>query len=178
MIDRPIVILMGGQSKRMGRDKAFVDFQGKTFLEHQIKKLSKYSESIYLSVNKTQYERLKDHYNCILDLVVDKGPIGGIASALDTIQKNVIIVAIDMPNLSDEMMSELFQAAHSTCFQLNGKIAPLPSFWEYKTLDRIQEFINHKEYKLSQIIEQLNFNLILTNSLHRFTNINRPEDLF
>ena len=67
MPNQTIAILMGGESRRMGRDKAFVEWKGKTLLEHLYQELFSYSNNIILSVNHEQYHKLKKHYQCILD---------------------------------------------------------------------------------------------------------------
>ena len=51
----PVVILAGGQAKRMGgKDKALIELQNRTLLSHVLEKISGYASPVGLNINKNQ----------------------------------------------------------------------------------------------------------------------------
>lgn len=90
------VILSGGRSRRMGRDKAGLVLEGQTFLERTMARLNDI-EDIYLSVGR------QDPYgDCpavhIRDDYQECGPMGGIQKALSVCKyENLFVTACDMP---------------------------------------------------------------------------------
>lgn len=90
------VILAGGASRRMGCDKAMLRLEGKTFLERIALQLDDFDEML-LSVDDAE------HYtDCQLPMVVDqfpeRGPIGGLYSALRTCRSDwLFVISCDVP---------------------------------------------------------------------------------
>ena len=51
----PVVILAGGQAKRMGgKDKALIELNNRTLLSHVLEKISGYASPISININKNQ----------------------------------------------------------------------------------------------------------------------------
>jgi molybdenum cofactor guanylyltransferase len=175
------LILMGGQSTRMGSDKAFVQWHGQTLLEKAIDHLSAITEDIYLSVNAEQYAQLHGEYACIQDRYPDKGPLGGILSALEILQEDLIVLAVDMPNLSARSVKDLISAAKDsetiTCCQLKEAIQPFPSYWSVQLLPKLEESVQNNRLRLIKFIVAQQPNLIASNDPELFNNFNRPEDM-
>lgn len=176
------LILMGGQSTRMGSDKAFVQWQGQTLLEKAIDHLSGITEDIYLSVNAEQYARLHNKHACIQDRYPDKGPLGGILSALETLQENLIVLAVDMPNMSAKCVKDLISAAKDsetiTCYQLKESIQPFPSYWSVQLLPKLKQSVQNNHLAMIKFIVAQQPNLIASNVHELFKNFNSPSDLF
>ncbi|GIX42125.1 MAG: hypothetical protein KatS3mg129_1858 [Leptospiraceae bacterium] len=81
------VILMGGYSTRMKKDKAFLKYHNEFWFEVLYKKLKLYFKNIYLSLRKEQYKEnetilklYSKHLIFDLDLYVS-GPLKGIFSS-------------------------------------------------------------------------------------------------
>lgn len=90
-----LCILAGGKSERMGRDKADLYIGDVTFLERISKELSFIDEKM-ISLRKGDTRTLKDYVSVYDD--GDKGPIGGIISALvNTKCDAVLFVPVDLP---------------------------------------------------------------------------------
>lgn len=175
------LILMGGQSSRMGSDKAFVQWHGHTLLEKAIDHLSGITEDIYLSVNAEQNAQLQGEYPCIQDRYPDKGPLGGILSALEILQEDLIVLAVDMPNLNDRSVKDLISAAKDsntiTCYQLKESTQPFPSYWSIQLLPRLEESVQNNHLAMIKFIVEQKPNLIASIDPELFNNFNRPEDL-
>ena len=77
-----LAIIAGGQSRRMGRDKAFVELGGKPLIEHVIQRSADLgqAETIIITNKPAQYAHLG--LPMYRDVLPDKGSLGGIYTAL------------------------------------------------------------------------------------------------
>lgn len=175
------LILIGGQSSRMGTDKALVKWQGKTLLERAINTIAEVTEDIYLSVNTEQFEALRNNYQCILDKHADRGPLGGIYSALEELKTSLIVLAVDMPKLNKETIDALTNQSNAThlitCYQLNDRIQPFPSYWSIRSLQQVESSLKNNHLSVVKLINQLKPNLLSIEGGQAFDNLNSPSDL-
>ena len=96
-------ILCGGKSSRMQSEKGLVLFNEKPFIEHIIEAALPISNEIQLVTNTSHYDYLP--YKKIKDIELDKGPIGGIYSALVySNSDNNLILSCDVPLISTELL--------------------------------------------------------------------------
>ena len=81
----PVVILAGGQAKRMrGKDKALIDLQQRPLLSHVLEKISGYAAPIGLNVNKNKEKYLGFNYPILNDKIEGfLGPLSGQQIHLD-----------------------------------------------------------------------------------------------
>ena len=87
-------VLAGGKSRRMGRDKATLPWAGTTLLEHIIKLLSTVAQPVRV-IGRGEF----------LDRVPDKGPLGGILTALQSSDRDTnLILAVDLPLLKTDFL--------------------------------------------------------------------------
>ncbi|OEK00673.1 hypothetical protein BFP97_03750 [Roseivirga sp. 4D4] len=170
---------MGGQSTRMGNDKAFVQWKGKTLLDHALCNLQEITSDIYLSVNTEQFKALSPQHKCIKDLYPDKGPMGGILSGLETLQKDLLVVAVDMPESSAPMMERLIQNSSKVSAFKNPdqKWEPLPSFWPVSITPVLKGYLMNNELSLSSFLNIHGMAVISDANSSSFRNLNRPADL-
>ena len=75
------VVLAGGKSSRMGQDKALILFNEKPLLLHIANILQEVNSKVYISGKKGAYNSFL--YPQIADVYPEKGPLGGIYSALE-----------------------------------------------------------------------------------------------
>ncbi len=94
------VVLAGGASRRMGRDKAWVELAGRTLIERVCDRLSALCQEIIVVTNTPEpYKKLGVRLTG--DVFPGKGSLGGIYSGLRAAQfDQVIAVACDMPFLN------------------------------------------------------------------------------
>ncbi len=110
-MDKAMVILCGGDSSRMGTDKALLPFKDKTLVEYIIDKFSNHFNKVYLSVNKRgDYAALNLNAIEIPDMLRNAGPIGGILSALSMVkEEKAFFMSIDTPFLDPLVANYLFE---------------------------------------------------------------------
>ena len=102
------IILAGGKSSRMGREKGLVDFRGKPLIQYGIDLLSQYTERILISSSNPDY--LCFGFEMVPDPVAGQGPAAGIAAALKS-SRSVwnIVIACDLPFLQPELIDCLLE---------------------------------------------------------------------
>ena len=96
-----VLVLSGGKSSRMGRDKALLQLDGQTLLERS-KRLGEAlgAQQVLVSRNEPGF---------IQDLVHDAGPMAGIAAALPHCLTDwLLVLPVDMPLLTPAALEPLF----------------------------------------------------------------------
>ena len=97
-------ILAGGKSARMGRDKASLEWQHRTLLEHMFDQLSTAADRVYI-VGRHQ----------LPDQLPGLGPLSGIATALEASQADAnLVVAVDLPLLTKQFLKYLRSRVESS----------------------------------------------------------------
>ena len=132
------LILAGGSSSRMQRDKAALKYRGKTQLERAFELASRHVPRVFVSVRASQVnDPARAQKPLIVDSVAGAGPIVGIRSALAAHpQVAWLVLACDLPFLSDAALSRLLRkrdpAALATAYRSahDGLPEPLCAIWE------------------------------------------------
>jgi molybdopterin-guanine dinucleotide biosynthesis protein A len=132
------LILAGGASKRMQRDKAALKYQGKTQLERAFELASRHVAKLFVSVRADQTsDPTRAHLPMIVDSVAGEGPIVGIRSALAAHPEVAwLVLACDLPFLADAAIEELLRrrdpSALATAYKSahDGLPEPLCAVWE------------------------------------------------
>ena len=103
-----VVLLAGGKSRRMGRDKATLLFHGKPLWQLQIELLQRLEPAeIFVSARTDPAWRPAD-VQFVADDLPSRGPIGGIAASLAQMHTaHLLALAIDMPFMSEQYLKFL-----------------------------------------------------------------------
>ncbi len=187
------VILAGGESKRMGKDKAFLLWNGKTFLRHILEKVSQFSDEIIISANKSEHiykEQIKDIKKPV-KIIKDKnpysGPLNGIVSCFDYISNNnVFIATCDTPDINLEVIKYLFKnlkGFDAVIPVINNKFQPLNTFYKKEAISVGKNLYEKGNKSLFKWVENLNVKYISDKDLKKydpylstFRSINTPEE--
>ncbi|MEL0642026.1 molybdenum cofactor guanylyltransferase [Pseudoalteromonas aliena] len=97
------VVLAGGQSSRMGSDKANLILKNKTLLQNACELLKAAGASNVLISRNVQ--SATSQY--IPDIYPDSGPLGGIYSTLMATEQDILVTAVDMPLLTCNLLSQI-----------------------------------------------------------------------
>jgi molybdenum cofactor guanylyltransferase len=132
------LILAGGASKRMQRDKAALEYQGKTQLTRAFELASRHVSKVFVSLRADQaFDPTRAQLPMIVDLGEGEGPIVGIRSALAAHPEVAwLVLACDLPFLSDAAIEELLRrrdpSALATAYKSahDGLPEPLCAIWE------------------------------------------------
>ena len=128
------LILAGGKSRRMQRDKIFLQNKGTTQYELLLQILQGFCSQVFVSCRSDQMKQFK---NPLTDRFLDMGPLSGILSAFRT-NPNVawLTIASDQFLLNTQTISKLVSGRHAnsiaTCFFNSETQAPEPllTIWE------------------------------------------------
>lgn len=134
------LILAGGASSRMKRDKAALQYQGKTQLDRAFELVGRHVKPVFVSVRASQAsDPTRAHRPLIIDSVAGEGPIVGIRSALALHPEAAwLVVACDLPFLGDAALAHLLAErdpkASATAYRSahDGLPEPLCAVWEPK----------------------------------------------
>lgn len=117
------VILVGGKSSRMGKDKASLRFNDLRLVDQIAKVLTS------SGVRKIITSGIIEGYEGVPDLIPNKGPVGGICSSIIHCQKNsftkAVIIPVDMPLISSEVVNFMIESSDDSEFT-HFEEKPLP----------------------------------------------------
>ena len=115
------VVLAGGKSRRMGRDKARMPFRGRPLLEHMLGLLAQGGATPCLVSGRYA------GYDCIPDMDADGGPIAGILAVAEALPgQRLLFVPVDMPLLDPALIRRLLaEAADAICVRFEDYALPM-----------------------------------------------------
>ena len=141
-------VLAGGQSRRMGRDKATIDFGGATFLETIADTVRPLVASVTLVGRDTPQGRIP----AVPDLRPGCGPLAGIETALArATTPAALVLACDIPLVSRDLVAliiERWRAQPSTIvvpLDAEGRDSPLCGIYPVSALATTSELLDHGE---------------------------------
>src|SRR5690349_5139120 len=109
MKGRRAFVLAGGQSTRMGAEKALVELDGRTLLERALTLAGSVSSDVQIVGSKAKFARYGD---VIEDEFLQHGPLGGIHAALRASKSELnLMLAVDMPFVEVRFLEFLFEEA-------------------------------------------------------------------
>ena len=175
-------ILAGGKSQRMGTDKGLLPLAGKPFVSHICEAVkSIVGENIVIVSSNADYDFLG--YKRIEDLVSDKGPVGGIYTALQYSRAKLnFMLSVDAPLVSAELLLWILENKNDsyemTQVQLDKKTYPLIAIYEQSLVSVFEENLKKEQLRLRQIIEEINQQTLKIPEKWRtqVQNINTPEE--
>jgi molybdenum cofactor guanylyltransferase len=133
------VILAGGQSSRMGRDKATVELGGRTLLARQIALARTVGATEIFISGRSGVEYGTTGVHLVTDRFAHAGPLAGIERALTEMSApHLLVLAVDMPQLTPELVQKLARSCAAdggAVPELGGRIEPLAAFYPRRTHD-------------------------------------------
>lgn len=130
------LVLAGGKSTRMGKDKTVIDYHGKSQLEHTVSLLKDNLLPTFVSV---AVDQKLENFKNIQDKFVDLGAFGGICSAFQQDpNKAWFVLATDLPFVTNDLVKLLLQKRNpkKMATAIKGKskpfVEPLITIYEPK----------------------------------------------
>jgi molybdopterin-guanine dinucleotide biosynthesis protein A len=178
------VILTGGKSSRMGKNKALLPFRGKHLIDQPIEIMSRIFSNVALSVREpADYARyslltIADQYDAI-------GPIGGICSVLKSGYSRIFCVACDMPFLNDALITHLcsFPEFDAVIPVWKAREEVLHAVYSDTLISTFEKAIGSRQYKLTNALSSAKVRYVGQDEVRRFDpsgdsfkNVNTPGD--
>ena len=179
------LVLAGGQSRRMGRDKALLVRDGQSQLSHMVSLLDTVVERVFVSARSDQAnDSERSRFELVVDRYDDMGPIAGILSALEEHpQADWLVVACDLPNIDTSTLQFLLQnqsQQHAfTAFRSSHDGLPEPLCAIYKAgSDKVlREFIDDGLVCPRKVLIRSDTLLLEQPDPRSLDNVNTPDDL-
>lgn len=180
-------VLAGGRSRRMGTDKAFLEFDGRTLLARALDLLQALTPEVRIVGPAAKFAI---YGPVIEDVYAARGPLAGIHAALtsSTTELNLIL-AVDLPLVTDSLLRFLVEQARAsdavvTVPRIAGGYQPLCAVYRRGFAPLAQAALESGKNKIDALFAVTTTRILEESELSRFAfhaamfeNLNTPEDL-
>jgi molybdenum cofactor guanylyltransferase len=190
------IILCGGRSKRMGRDKGIIPFQGKPMIFHVLDSIENVVDDIILVLRDEEQVRnytkilgkRAESLRIYIDQIKDGGPLVGILTGLSNIKSDyALTLPCDSPFIDESFVLNIFELEKDEEFDAivprweNGHIEPIHSMYKKSVLKTISKLLKDEINDVKSLIENLNVRYVdvrvLDETTRSFQNINTLKDI-
>jgi molybdopterin-guanine dinucleotide biosynthesis protein A len=171
-------ILVGGKSRRFGTDKALLRIGDKWMVYALADELKKLFGNVFLI---SDWSDKFDFFNdpVIKDVVPDKGPLGGLYTALlNTSSEYVFLCACDLLLLNKDIISHMLQRLNGQDVLIpihDGKIEPTAAFYSRDCLSHAAKSLNAGSLNIRSFFDRINVEFINFEGVFSYDTI---EDCF
>jgi molybdenum cofactor guanylyltransferase len=179
-------VTAGGQSSRMGRDKAWLELGGTPLIARVVAALRPVTEQVTIIANRPEYARLD------LPVVADSqpgiGPLEAIRTALaNARQPRIVLVGCDLPFVTTQLFAYLLAAGGGAQAVVpldeGGRLEPLCAVYSATALNAVSELIAKGERKVSRLFDHIPTRFVAFGEIGHlegarlfFENLNSPAD--
>lgn len=178
MHDATLLILAGGQSRRMGTPKARLDIHGRTLVEWIVERLGPVFAETLVSANEDAV--VPARLRVVRDLHIGAGPLAGIEAGLAaTAHAAVLAVACDMPLVTPDIADRLLAALgeHDAAVPtVGGRPEPACAVYATASAPAIAAALGRGERRVAAVLEELDVAWVDGLDPAAFRNLNTPED--
>lgn len=181
------VLLAGGESRRMGRDKATITIGGEPLWQRQIALLRTIEPAEVLVSARAQPAWLPAQTKLVLDEPPSRGPLSGLALALDRMRTtHLLALAVDLPLMTAphlQFLCRLVTEARGVLPMIGERAEPLAAIYPREVAAEFSAALSGTDYSL----QRLSRNLVQAGKLLRYEipeqqhllyrNVNAPSDL-
>jgi molybdopterin-guanine dinucleotide biosynthesis protein A len=183
-------VLAGGKSSRMGADKAFLDFGGQTLLERALTSMGAVCDRTAIVGDPARFAKFESpKYAVVADIFPGCGPLGGIHAALVHSSAPLnLMLAVDMPFVSSELLAFLFAAAENSDATITVPrtirgLQPLCAVYRRDFCTIAEQALRAGKYKIDAAFVDVIVRVIEESELaaagfseQTFFNVNTPQD--
>ena len=180
------VILAGGESRRMGRNKALLEVNGERMIETAYRCMAELFDEVLLVTNTPE---IYDFIPCrkIADIHPGMGPLGGIHAALtNSTAERAFVTACDMPGLNPQLIRELcsIQGGGDVVIpETPGGLEPLHAVYTKSCLPKMEKMLLTGERRILSFFDLAQVRIVTRGRIAdidpdyaSFRNINTQED--
>jgi molybdopterin-guanine dinucleotide biosynthesis protein A len=178
------VVLAGGRSSRMGREKAFAPLRGRPLLAHVLERLSPQVGGVALNANGDPARFSAFPCPVLPDAVADAGPLAGIVAGLRHAAAGpwqaVATCPSDAPFLPPDLVERLWRgvgAEQAACVRTPDGLEPLFALWRTGALAAAERALGGDRLAVRDVLAEVGFAAVDWPDAAPFANLNTPEDL-
>jgi molybdopterin-guanine dinucleotide biosynthesis protein A len=171
----------------MGRDKAWLDWQGELLWQFQLRKLKELNPALLLISCREEQQLTTSSAEVLHDPAENQGPLPALARCLARARMPLLVLAVDMPHVTVPLLRELVQqsaatAAGAVCHGAHG-YEPLCAVYPVATLPLMEESLAQGNLRLQVFAQQaVDAGLMRVIPLSKereglFFNLNTPADV-
>ena len=185
------IILAGGLSRRLGRDKALEPFQGQPLISRVLGRIDCLTDETVVVVNSESRGAelpLLDDVKTAVDIYRDSGSLGGIFTGLSAATNDWgFVVACDMPFLNAGLMKHMIASRDgydAIVPILDGYPEPTHALYSKTCLPYIERRLKARQLKIAGFFDDVRVRYVGAEEIDSFDserlsffNVNTPEDL-
>ncbi len=182
------IILAGGLSTRIGRDKGRLKIGEVTLAQRSLKSMTDLFDDVVYVINDRKYLPANQNTRIAMDEIPNLGPLGGIMAGLKEIKHSrAFVIAYDMPFIVPELVSYLVAFDDTTDVvgpKIGGTFEPLHAVYNRSCLAQIAKQLATDDHKIINLFDKIEMvevdeEVIVTFDplLRSFFNINTWDDL-
>jgi len=160
MRSRMLYILCGGDSRRMGQDKALLEINGRSLLEFWMVRTAPLFDEVVLLSGSTRYSVSNRQ---LQDEMKDTGPLAGVLAAMKDkkgTDDDFAIVAVDLPNLGNSTLQRLSAdtlSHHLAMVAAHGKeLQPLAGIYQRSLSADLETYLEGGRRSVAGFIDGIN----------------------
>jgi len=181
------VVLVGGKSRRYGRNKALEVFHGERLIDRQLRKVQALFPEVFVITNELgNYLHLE--VTLIRDVIPGLGPLGGIYTGLLFAQgRSVFVTACDMPFLQPAVVEHMVQLSRNNDVVVPEKkegLEPLHAIYSSRCLPHIKKMLDRGKFQVVSFFPAVKVYRLSQEEMQEldphglsFFNINTPDDM-
>lgn len=180
------VLLAGGESRRMGRDKATLEFDDQPLWRRQLNLLRHLQPAEILLAARTDPSWRPADVQFVADAPPSRGPISGLAAAFAKMQgTHLLVLAVDMPFMTDQWLRPICHSlAHGrgTIAAIEERLEPLAAVYPKEAHAEIVRALDKEDLSLQSLGRKLLTEgklrriSVEPQEAHLFQNFNTPAD--
>jgi len=182
------VVLAGGQSRRMGKDKRVLEWEGTNFLDKVCFTIGDLFDEVILVTATEDYPCGHLPVRLVTDAIPQKGSLGGLFTGIkEATHSSVFVVACDMPFLNSLVISRLCALPDSDVLmvKLSTGYQPLHGRYSKRCSFIMEQMIHDGNLQIQSLVKEPSLSVqIVGESLfedidphgYSFLNINTPSD--
>jgi molybdopterin-guanine dinucleotide biosynthesis protein A len=182
-----VAIQAGGQSERMGRDKALLPLGDRPLIQHVLDRVAGLGDEILITTNRPE-DYTAFGARLASDVVPGAGALAGLHTALSAAWgETILVLACDMPFVSRPLLAHLLSLAPEADVvapRPGGEYEPLHAVYACSCLPAVEAALQAGEERVISFYSKVRVRAVEQEELAgydpaglSFFNINSPEDL-
>lgn len=186
MITLTAMLLAGGESRRMGRDKATIEFEGQPLWKRQLEVLRAVGPGKIFVSARTKPSWLPEDAELLLDDSPSRGPLSGLTKALATMRTtHLLALAVDMPFMTSgqlDVLRELAVEGRGVVPVIGERAEPLAAIYPGEVATDFATALEGTNFSLQRVIrklaaaEKVRLFAVPVEDEHFYRSVNEPDD--